>query len=147
MGSAKHGFMCYPPLSVHCYASATLKDILSTKRCRNVIDYPQAVQPAPHFENLERCLWELTACKFTKWTHKYPTRSAFVCVYAFRSHRSVSLTGTHGCGAGFDNGPLSCMMDSGLVGSTDLHSSHSQEGYHESRRCSRDTYPESYITK
>ena len=33
------------------------------------------------------------------------------------------------------------MIDSGLVGSTDW------EGYHESRRCSRDTYPESYITE
>jgi len=33
------------------------------------------------------------------------------------------------------------VIDSGLVGSTDW------EGYHESRRCSRDTYPESYITK
>jgi len=34
------------------------------------------------------------------------------------------------------------VIDAGLVGSTDLW-----EGYHESRRCSRDTYPESYITK
>ena len=45
------------------------------------------------------------------------------------------------------------LIDSGLVGSTDFHSSHPQgheplwEGYHESRRCTRDTYPESYITK
>ena len=31
------------------------------------------------------------------------------------------------------------VIASGLVGSTD--------GYHESRRCSGDTYPESYITK
>ena len=41
------------------------------------------------------------------------------------------------------------VIDSGFVGSTDVHSSLPQghEGYHESRRCSRDTYPESYITK
>ena len=32
------------------------------------------------------------------------------------------------------------LIDSGLVGSTNFH-------YHGSRRCSRDTYPESYITK
>ena len=32
------------------------------------------------------------------------------------------------------------VIDSGLVGSTDFH-------YHESRRCSRDNFPESYITK
>ena len=31
------------------------------------------------------------------------------------------------------------LIVSGLIGSTDL--------YHESRRCSKDTYPESYITK
>ena len=37
------------------------------------------------------------------------------------------------------------LIDSGSVGLTDFHSSH--EGYHESRRCSRDTYPESYITE
>ena len=34
------------------------------------------------------------------------------------------------------------VIDSGLVGSMDFW-----EGYRESRRCSRDTYPESYITK
>jgi len=46
------------------------------------------------------------------------------------------------------------MIDTGLVGSTDFHASRDHtlvgplgEGYHESRRCSRDTYPESYITK
>ena len=33
------------------------------------------------------------------------------------------------------------LVDSGLVGSTDW------EGCRDSRRCSRDTYPESYITK
>ena len=33
------------------------------------------------------------------------------------------------------------MIDSGLVGSTDW------EGYHESRRCSKDIYPESYIKR
>jgi len=37
------------------------------------------------------------------------------------------------------------VIDSGLVGSTDSHSL--LEGFHESRRCSRDTYPESYIIK
>ena len=37
--------------------------------------------------------------------------------------------------------PLPHMIDSGLVGSTDW------ERYHNSRRCSRGTYPESYITK
>ena len=36
---------------------------------------------------------------------------------------------------------LQGLIDSGLVGSTVW------EGYRESRRCSRDTYPESYITK
>ena len=35
------------------------------------------------------------------------------------------------------------VIDSGLVGSTDFH----WEGCRESRRCSRDIYPESYITK
>ena len=35
------------------------------------------------------------------------------------------------------------LIDQGSVGSTDSH----WEGYHESRRCSRDTYPESYTTK
>ena len=42
------------------------------------------------------------------------------------------------------------MIDSGLVGSTDFRSSHPQghePEHHESRRCSRDSYPESYITK
>jgi len=46
------------------------------------------------------------------------------------------------------------VINSGLVGSTDFHSSHPQghgpehrEGCRESRRSSRDTYPESYITK
>ena len=34
------------------------------------------------------------------------------------------------------------VMDSGSVSFTDFG-----EGYHESKRCSRDTYPESYITK
>ena len=34
------------------------------------------------------------------------------------------------------------MIDSGLVGSTDFW-----EGFRESRRCSRDTYPESFITE
>ena len=41
---------------------------------------------------------------------------------------------------------LSRERGSGLVGSTDTRGT-SREGYHESRRCSRDTYPESYITK
>ena len=42
----------------------------------------------------------------------------------------------------------------GWVGSTDFHSSRDHtlagplwEGFRESRRCSRDTYPESYITE
>ena len=46
------------------------------------------------------------------------------------------------------------VIDFGLVGSTISHSSHLQghepehhAGYHEGRRCSRDTYPESCITK
>ena len=47
------------------------------------------------------------------------------------------------------------MTDSGLVGSTDFHSLHPQghepehhwEGNRESRRCTRGTFPESYITK
>jgi len=42
------------------------------------------------------------------------------------------------------------VIDSRLVGSTDFQSSHPQglwEGYRESRRCSSDTYPESYIAK
>ena len=38
---------------------------------------------------------------------------------------------------------LSLVIDAGLVGSTDFH----WEGYRESGRCSRDTCPESYITK
>jgi len=38
---------------------------------------------------------------------------------------------------------LQGVIDSGLVGSTDFH----WEGYHESRRCFRDTYPESYIAR
>ena len=37
---------------------------------------------------------------------------------------------------------MSVLIDSGLVGSTDFW-----KGFRESRRCSRDTYPESYITK
>ena len=37
------------------------------------------------------------------------------------------------------------MTDSGLVGSTDF--SFIREGFRESRRCSRDTCPESYITE
>jgi len=37
------------------------------------------------------------------------------------------------------------LIDSGLVGSTHFHAF--WEGYSESSRCSRDTYPESYITK
>jgi len=41
-----------------------------------------------------------------------------------------------GFGVGVQNTRL---IDSGLVGST--------KGYHESRRCSRDTYPESYTNK
>ena len=43
---------------------------------------------------------------------------------------------------------LSCVIDSGLVGSPNFQTSHSQrEGYRERRGCSRDTYPKSYITK
>jgi len=42
---------------------------------------------------------------------------------------------------------LMAMIDSGLVGSTHTHAGPLWEGYHESRRFSRDTYPESYITK
>ena len=40
------------------------------------------------------------------------------------------------------------MIDSGLVGSTEfsIHYFH-REGFRESRRCSRDTYPESYVTE
>jgi len=37
---------------------------------------------------------------------------------------------------------FNALIDSGLVGSTAFW-----EGYRESRRCSRDSYPESYITK
>ena len=37
--------------------------------------------------------------------------------------------------------PYTYVTDSGLVGSTDLW-----EGYHGSRRCSRDTYPESHVS-
>ena len=47
-------------------------------------------------------------------------------------------------GAGAEGREQQCaLIDSGLVGSTDFHS---WEGYHESGRCSRDPYPETYIT-
>ena len=49
----------------------------------------------------------------------------------------------HGLGvtvAGFGLMVSQLTIDSGLVGSL-------WEGYHVSRKCSRDTYPESYITK
>jgi len=51
---------------------------------------------------------------------------------------------------------LACFLgviDSGLVGSTNFHSwgtwlnGNSFMGYHESRRCSRESYPESYFSK
>ena len=47
-------------------------------------------------------------------------------------------------------GRIPGVMDSGLIGSTDflfITSTWAWEGFGESRRCSRDTYPESYITE
>ena len=79
--------------------------------------------------------WDVSGFGFRVW--RYRSFSATPRIWSFwafaREKAFAAIT------------PITCLgvVDSGLAGSTDLD----WEGCRESRRCSMDTYPESYITK